>query len=123
MPANDPNFLALVELHERMWGTTQYAGRPSLAQLLNAPIVAVWSGHAEIVVDPKRPNLPRRETTTTADRSFILTCHQTLEEIDSLLTEVVLLAKATPFANRRLSKLYVNQKPVELQGLKLVLKR
>lgn len=123
MPANDANFLALVELHERMWGTTQYAGRPSLAQLLNAPIIAVWSGRAEIMVDPKRPNTLRRETTTTADRAFILTCHQTLEEIDSLLTEIVLLAKVTPFANRRLSKLYVNQKQVEVQGVKLLLKR
>lgn len=36
------DFMQLVENHERQWGTQRYQGRPSLNELLNAHIVAVW---------------------------------------------------------------------------------
>jgi len=35
-------FIDLVQAHERTWGTQSYPDRPSLAELLSAPIVAWW---------------------------------------------------------------------------------
>ncbi|HEX2907097.1 MAG TPA: hypothetical protein VHO69_09575 [Phototrophicaceae bacterium] len=31
-----------VQAHERMWGTEKYTGRPALAEILQAPVVAFW---------------------------------------------------------------------------------
>ncbi len=112
-------FLDLVQLHERTWGAEQYAGRPTLAQLLSAPIVAVWSGKAEITVDPKQARL-QRQPVAGKDAYLLMTTHQSAEELNTALTDLLLLRKVTPFAMRKLSKLYVNQKEVEIIGVKLV---
>lgn len=32
--------IELIEKHERQWGTEHYAGRPKLAEVLEAPVVA-----------------------------------------------------------------------------------
>lgn len=39
---HESDFMALVETHERQWGTKSYRGRPSLNDILQAHIVAVW---------------------------------------------------------------------------------
>jgi hypothetical protein len=119
---NNPAFLELVQLHERMWGDEQYAGRPSLAQLLNAHIVALWSGKGELVADTRSSGI-RRVQTAGKDANFLLTCYATPEELNNALTDLLLLRKVTPFAMRKLSKLYIDQKEVEIVGVKLSVKQ
>jgi len=100
-------FMELVQLHERMWGMEQYPQRPSLANLIGAPIVAMWVSGERRAADVKRA------TSATPER-FMLTCHQTFEELDALVTSVVVSGSASFAAYWKLSRLYVNQKPVKV---------
>lgn len=118
---NNPAFLEIVQLHERMWGDEQYAGRPSLAQLLNAHIVALWSGKGELTVDPRQSRVSRIAA-GGKDSYFLLTCYSSPEELNNALADLLLLRKVTPFAMRKLSKLYIDQKEVEVVGVKLLVK-
>ncbi len=118
---NNPAFLEIVQLHERMWGDEQYAGRPSLAQLLNAHIVALWSGKGELTVDPRQSRVSRIPA-SGKDSWFLLTCYSSPEELNNALADLLLLRKVTPFAMRKLSKLYIDQKEVEVVGVKLLVK-
>lgn len=118
---NNPAFLEVVQLHERMWGDEQYAGRPSLAQLLNAHLVALWSGKGEIVSDPRQSRVARAPA-AGRDAYFLLTCYDTPEELNNALTDLLLLRKVTPFAMRKLSKLFIDQKEVEVVGVKILVK-
>ncbi|MCS6872929.1 MAG: hypothetical protein NZ571_15900 [Anaerolineae bacterium] len=117
----DKGFMELVQLHEREWGTELYPNRPSLADLLNAPIVAVWVG------EPTRsPTTSARSklhvSSSSATRSRImLSVHRRLEELDPIILSLVLAGKNTPLANRKLLYLFVQQKPVKVLGVRLLL--
>lgn len=117
----DAGFVELVQLHERTWGEEQYVGRPTLKQLLTAPIVAVWSGKNEVAADPKRPPYLQRQS-LPKESNFLMSVHNTAEELHQVVTDLVLLKKVTPYAMRKLSKVFIHQKEVQIVGVKLILK-
>jgi hypothetical protein len=105
-------FLELIQLHERMWGMEQYQGRPSLADLLAVPVVAMWVAASRVP-----PADPKRKTSNTSQPSerFMLTAHKTFEELDDLATSVLIIGKPSFATNWKLSRLYVKQKPVKVR--------
>ncbi len=108
--ANNTVFMEFVQLHERQWGLEQYPGRPSLAQLVQYPIVAMW-----IVYEKRAPATKRVTSAPDADMNrFMLTAHQNYEELDQLATSVLLSGSNSPASNWKLVRLFVEQKPVKV---------
>jgi hypothetical protein len=93
-------FLGDVELHERAWGTQSYSGRPKLAEVMSARIVAFWR-------DNRR------------DPGYRITLHQNSGEIQKFVTDLVLDSN-TRAPTRRLARLYVEKKRIRIKGVKLI---
>ncbi len=112
----DNSFMELVQLHERSWGMEQYPGRPSLSELLSSPVVVMWTGEVKSASYPSRhasePGVPPR---------FMFTAHKHVDELNEVLLNMVLSNKVTPSSSRRLVKIYLNQKPIKVKGLRLLL--
>jgi hypothetical protein len=96
-------FMELIQAHERSWGMEQYPGRPSLADMLSRPVVALWSG------DDK-----------SGKGRFTVTVHNQIEELDDICLGMIVAGKVTPSSNRRLARVFVKQKQVKVTGLRLV---
>lgn len=96
-------FMELVQTHERGWGTEQYAGRPSLSDLLSRPVVVFWTGD-----DKKGQGL------------YTISVHDHIDELNPILLNMLLASKVTPSSSRRLSRIFVKQKPVIIKGVKLI---
>ena len=95
--------MELIQLHERAWGMDQYPGRPSLSDLLQRPIVVFWAG------DDK-----------AGKGRFTLSVHNEVEELNSIVLSMILSNKVTVSSNRKLSKIFVNQKLVNITGVRLL---
>ena len=95
--------MELVQSHERGWGTEQYAGRPTLSDLLSRPVVVFWT-----------------DTDKKGQGRYIISVHEQLEELNSILLNMILASKVAPSSNRRLSRIFVKQKPVMVKGVKLI---
>jgi hypothetical protein len=119
----DKGFMELVQLHEREWGTELYPDRPSLAELLSAPIVAMWTSDAvRYPVSSERGKVRQVQVSeVNPSRRFMLSVHQRLEELDPLLLAMVVAGKAAPTANRKLVRLFIGQKPIKILGVRLLL--
>jgi hypothetical protein len=116
--ANDMAFLELVQLHERTWGTEQYTGRPSLAQLIAGPIVVMW-------VEVARPNtrpMPKRITLEDGAREgrFTLAVYQNAEELNEALLSIIFASHVSDKPCRKIAKIFANQKPTVVSGVKLL---
>lgn len=90
--AGDVDFMELIEIHERRWGTKGYPGRPTLKELMESPIVAAWSHSG----------------------SFTLSAHENPESLNQIVTH---LFTETSLDNRRLVKIFYKHKamPFTLQ--------
>jgi len=84
-------FMDYVQLHERAWGMEHYANRPSLMDILNAPVVVFW----QVMEGEDEPQ----------DNREIITLHDTLDAIEKILLQTLLRAQVkTP--RRRITRLY-----------------
>ncbi|PJF37024.1 MAG: hypothetical protein CUN49_02420 [Candidatus Thermofonsia Clade 1 bacterium] len=117
----DKGFMELVQLHEREWGTEMYPHRPSLAELLNAPIVAMWASEVPRSIASSGRSVPRQLSENRPYGRFMLSVHQRLEELDPILSALIVAGKTAPFPNRKLLRLFVQQKPVRILGVRLLL--
>src|SRR5262245_60683837 len=70
----DDALVELIQLHERLWGTESYPGRPSLALLLKSPIIVMWQPNERRATEAKRG--------TTTGARFTLSAHHSWEELD-----------------------------------------
>jgi hypothetical protein len=114
-------FMELLQIHEREWGTEMYPNRPSLADLLNAPIVAVWTGEP---VQPSAANMrtkPRHLLDHQTSQRFMLSVHRRLEELDPLILAMIVASKPSSIHHRKLLYLFVQKKPVKILGVRLLL--
>jgi hypothetical protein len=104
-PANgENNFIELVQEHERSWGQDSYPGRPGLAELLNAPVVAWW-----VPVSVKGGKSDDRHTASV---------YQDLDELNKYATRLLLHSRNDP-PDRRLVAVYINQKKAVIRGVNI----
>jgi hypothetical protein len=103
-------FMELVQLHERMWGTEPYPNRPSLAELLNGPIVVMW-------VDV-RPDMRKRSD--GAERSFTFAVYPDANALSAAVLDVIMLNRRTVQSSPKISRIFLRQKPVEVTGIRLL---
>jgi hypothetical protein len=57
----------------------------------------------------------KRGAVTTLPASFMLTAHNSYEELDDLATSIVVAGASSYASNWRLSRLYINQKLVRVR--------
>jgi hypothetical protein len=100
----DAMYMELVQAHERGWGTEQYTGRPSLADMLNRRIVVFWSG------DDK-----------SGKGRFTVTVHDSADELNEIILNMILANKVSLSSTRRLSRIFVEQKAVKVMGIRLLI--
>jgi hypothetical protein len=96
-------YMELIQAHERSWGMEQYLGRPSLTDLLNRPVVVFWIG------DDK-----------SGKGRFTVSVHDTIDDLNDIILNMILASKVTPSSNRRLSRIFVKQKTVKVTGVRLL---
>jgi hypothetical protein len=96
--------MELVQAHERGWGMEQYQNRPSLADMLSRPVVVFWAG----------------EDKTDKGRSTV-SVHDHVEELNEILLSLVLAGKVTASSKRRLARIFVRQKAVQITGVRLII--
>jgi hypothetical protein len=114
-------FMEIVQLHERTWGMEQYPGRPSLADLLSSPIVIMWmGGETRTTTSSPIPSRRLAEAPITPTR-FMMSVHQKVDELNDVLLSMVVAGKVSPNSQRRISKLFVNKKPVDITGVRLII--
>jgi hypothetical protein len=106
-------FMEIVQLHERTWGLEQYPGRPTLTQLLNSPVIVMWSHELRAAADAARP-------AAGTPSKFLLTAHKNVEELNDLVLGMILSSRVVADTKRRIFQLYVHQKPVEIRGVQLI---
>lgn len=108
----DPAFMELVQAHERTWGLEQYPGRPTLSQLLSAPVVVMWSQQARTQAEQRNAEpLPSK---------FLLTAHESVDELQEIILGMILANKVVADSKRRIFRIYVRQKLVEIRGVQLI---
>ena len=111
MLENNAAFMELIQLHERMWGTEQYPGRPSLADLLNFPIVVAWAeikSHRDVKRGDPKSNY------------FMLGVYKNTDELSIALMEALFADKVTTKPCRKISRVYVKQQPLKIMAIRLV---
>ena len=96
--------MELIQAHERGWGMEQYVGRPSLADMLSRRIIVFWSG------DDK-----------SGKGRLMVTVHDTAEELNDIVLSMILASKITPSTQRRLARIFVEQKAVKITGVRLLI--
>jgi len=94
--------MELVQSYERGLGTEQYSGRPSLSDLLNRPVVVFWSSNDKT-------------------GRYTVSVHDHIDELHPILLDMILASKVTASSTRRLSRIFVKQKPVTVKGVKLII--
>ncbi|MFN8380024.1 MAG: hypothetical protein U0452_15270 [Anaerolineae bacterium] len=93
--------MALVQQHERAWGNDTYAGRPDLATILDAPVVAFW----QVQSSGKQSDRPQ------------ITLHKDLREIEDFYVKMI-FRSALPMQQRRLYKLFVDGQQMRVASVK-----
>jgi hypothetical protein len=93
-------FIEVVQAHERAWGTESYPGRPSLAELLSAPVVLLW------------------QPVDVRDTRTIATVHQDLDAVNKYVNRIVLYSRLE-MPKHRLAAIYISQKKANIRGVQV----
>ena len=80
VPPNSSSFLVWVQEHERAWSNLVYSGRPSLEEILNAPVVVFW----------------QRAGVEKPDRYFVITLHPDLTQLEKHFARMLLFSFNEP---------------------------
>ncbi len=91
---------ALIEFHERTWGTKHYRGRPSLSAILSSPVVIFW-----------RANDPKEER-------WMITLHADLKDVERYFSRLLFRSSVEPPA-RRVARIFKGGKPVIVRGVRV----
>jgi hypothetical protein len=109
MPAPKPSekFMDLVQLHERAWGTDNYAGKPNLIDILNSPVTVFWK--------PKEGNEKKYKGLYT------VTLHKDMNDVEDYLLKMLTRA-SIQHPDRYMSRIFRNRERVILQSVRFIFK-
>lgn len=111
-PKQPETLIDFAQEHERAWGNESYTNRPSLADILNAPVVVFWKPIIQQEDNPRAKNAPPpiRET---------ITVHQELGEIEQYLTKLLFRVGFNPL-DRQLVRIFHKGARVKIKGMKIL---
>lgn len=96
--ADQKTLLDYVQEHERSWGTETYLKRPSLQEILQAPVVAFWHVHKQT--------------------RLIVTLHSDVQEIENHLTRQLFRSEVTE-SKQKLSRIFRNGKRIRIKTVRI----
>ena len=99
-PKDRDSLHALIEFHERTWGTKQYSGRPKLSEILQSQVVVFW-----------RANEGKEER-------WMITLHDDLTQLERYFSRMLFRAGVEP-PKRRVAKIFKAGKPVIVRGVRV----
>lgn len=107
MAGKEPNFMKLVQDHEREWGTATYPGRPELADIIASNVVVFWYP------------VPKDKTQAKlVDTRTFITLHKDLSTVENHLAHMV-LRSAVQFPDRKLAYVFKNQKRLKVKAVQI----
>lgn len=100
---NEPKtFMEWVERHERAWGKDRYKGRPTLQQIIDAPVVVFWDDIKE-----------KRD-----DNKYTVTLHQDLGLLNKHFARVLFLVN-NDVPRLRCVRVFAQGKQQRITGLRV----
>jgi hypothetical protein len=102
MLKNKDGFMDWVQLHERSWGSRSYPARPSLEQILAAPVVTFWQAAKEA----KHP-------------SYTIRLYEDLQDVEKYLTRLLLRSSIEP-PKERLVRIYAHRKRMTIRAVRVL---
>ena len=111
-PKPPESLIDFAQEHERAWGNESYTNRPTLADILNAPVVAFWKP-----ILPPEDN-PRAKTAPPPLRETI-TIHAELADIEQYLTKLLFRVGFNPL-DRQLVRIFHKGQRVKIKGIKIL---
>ena len=93
-------FMSAVEEHERSWGQETYPKRPSLIEILSAPVVVFWQ------------STEKMEPPT-------ITLHETLNDIEKHFVRL-LIARNAELPAKRIVWVFQDQQRLIIKGMNIV---
>ena len=110
-PQPPQSLIDFAQEHERAWGNEQYLNRPTLADMLNAPVVVFWKPN--IIPDDH----PRQKTPTPIRET--VTVHQNLGEVEQFITRMVFRMGVNP-PDKQLVRVFRGGKHVKIKGVRII---
>lgn len=95
-------FMDWVQLHERAWGSRIYPARPSLEQILSAPVVTFWQAAKE-----------------SKDPPYTIKLYDELKDVEKYLTRLLVRTSVEP-PNERLVRIYAHQKRMTIRAVRVL---
>jgi hypothetical protein len=96
------SFMDWVQLHERAWGSRSYVGRPSLEEILAAPVVTFWRTLKEGKQSP-----------------YTVKLYQDLKDVEKYLTRLLFRSGVTP-PQESLARIYANQQRITVRAVRIL---
>jgi hypothetical protein len=94
------SFMDYVQHHERVWGVEHYSQRPTLAQILEAPVVVFWQR-----IGPEN----------IQNRRFTIRLHNSLEEIEAHYTSMI-FSKTVQAPTEQIHRIFQKGKRLKIQS-------
>ena len=94
------SFMDYVQHHERVWGIEQYPNRPTLSQILEAPVVVFWQK-----IGPE--NLQNRR--------FTVRLHDNLDAIEAHYTSII-FAKTVLAPTEQIHRIFQKGKRLKIMS-------
>lgn len=92
-------FMDYVQMHERLWGTKTYAGRPTLGDILDASIIIFWKE------ENRKP-------------PYTITLHEELRDIEILLFKM-LFRQGVNQPRKRPVRVFQGRKRIVVKNVRL----
>ena len=101
MTIKDESYMGWIDLHERAWAEERYDGRPTLDQMMCAPVLAFW--------------YPTRST----HERFTATVHESLRDVNVYLSKLLVECRFAP-PERRLARLFMHGRRTRIRGVRVL---
>lgn len=106
MAKTSDTFLDWVQLHERVWGTEIYPGKPSLEQIMDAPVVTFW-----------RPMHKRDK-----NLRYKIRLHTSLKDVERYYTKLM-FRSGIEQPKETIARIYVEQERYTVQAVRILFKQ
>jgi hypothetical protein len=101
------DFMTTVQLHERSWGMENYAGRPSLEEILDAPVVVFWK---------------QRDGDNSANKpKWKVTLYRDMQEMESYFVSM-LFRMQVEVPEQVPARIFKNRQRMVIEGVKVTFK-
>lgn len=95
----EPQFMDLVQQHERSWGTESYSGKPDLSAILSAQVVVFWREEGK-------------------DERNTVTLHKDLGSLEEYFSQL-LFRSHVEAPRKRPVRIYENQRRIIIKGVRV----